>query len=104
MSVNGIAEIDITTDSFLGVGAIVALVVVLGLVFALRTRVGRFSRLGRTIVVLVTTALVLLGAGAGINAHFDYFRTFGDVMGLPPSDEVELAVLLARKDDPTGAS
>lgn len=100
MSVNGIAEIDITTDSFLGAGAILALVVVVGLVFVLRTRVGRFSRLGRTIVVLVTTALVLLGAGAGINAHFDYFRTFGDVMGLPPSDEVELAALLARKEKP----
>ncbi|WP_433784971.1 alpha/beta hydrolase [Actinomycetospora sp. CA-101289] len=100
MSVHGIAEVDITTNSFLGAGAIVALIVVLGLVFVLRTRVGRFSRLGRTLVVLVTTVLVLLGAGAGVNAHFDYFRTLGDVMGLPPSDEVELAALLARTDRP----
>jgi S-formylglutathione hydrolase FrmB len=100
MTTNGIAEIDITTDSFLGAGALVALVVVLALVFVLRTRVGRFTRLGRGIVVLVITVLVLLGTGAGVNAHFDYFRTFGDVMGLPPSDEVELAALLSRSEKP----
>jgi len=100
VSVNGIAEVDITTSSFLGTGALVTLVVVLLLVFVLRTRIGRFSRLGRTAVVLVLSVLVLLGAGAGVNAHFDYFRTLGDVMGLPPSDEVELAALLARTERP----
>ncbi|PVZ09528.1 alpha/beta hydrolase [Actinomycetospora cinnamomea] len=100
MTVRGVAEIDITTDSFLGALALLALVVVLVLVLVLRTRLGRFTRLGRALVVLVTTVLVLVGAGAGINAHFDYFRTLGDVMGLPPSDEVELAALLERTDRP----
>ena len=100
MSVHGVFEIDITKGTFLGTAAVVALLVVLGLVLLLRTRVGRFTRLGRTLVVLVTSVLLLLGAGAGINAHFDYFRTLGDVMGLPPSDEVELAELLSRTDRP----
>lgn len=100
MSVHGIAEIDITTDSFLGALALLALGVVVLLVLVLRTRLGRFTRLGRTIVVLVTSALLLVAAGAGVNAHFDYFRTLGDVVGLPPSDEVELAALLARTDRP----
>ncbi|GAA4867680.1 alpha/beta hydrolase [Actinomycetospora straminea] len=100
MTVRGVAEIDITTTSFLGALALLTLGVVLLLVLVLRTRLGRFTRLGRTITLLVTSVLVLVAAGAGVNAHFDYFRTLGDVVGLPPSDEVELAALLARTDRP----
>ncbi|MEJ2863361.1 alpha/beta hydrolase [Actinomycetospora flava] len=100
MTVDSIGEIDITTDSFLGAGAIIALFVVVGLVLVMRNRLGRISRFGKVALVSVTTVLVLLGSGAGINAHFDYFRTLGDVIGLPPSDEVELAALLARTSRP----
>lgn len=100
MTVDSIGEIDITTDSFLGAGAILALFVVVGLALLLRNRLGRISRAGKVALISLTTVLVLLGSGASVNAHFDYFRTLGDVLGLPPSDEVELAALLARVDRP----
>ncbi|MHC1561845.1 alpha/beta hydrolase [Actinomycetospora sp. C-140] len=100
MTVDSIGEIDITTDSFLGLGAILALLVVVVLALVMRSRLGRITRAGKVALVSVTTLLLLVGSGAGVNAHFDYFRTLGDVLGLPPSDEVELAALLARKDRP----
>lgn len=100
MTVDSIGEIDITTGSFLGLGAVVALVVVVGLALVLRNRLGRIPRTGRVALAAVTTVLLLLGSGAGVNAHFDYFRTLGDVLGLPPTDEVELAALLARTSRP----
>ncbi|GAA4801358.1 hypothetical protein GCM10023200_42780 [Actinomycetospora chlora] len=100
MTVDSVGEIDITTDSFLGLFVLAALVVVVVVVLLLRHH-HRLSRLGKVVVAGVTTVLLLIGAGAGINAHFDYFRTLGDVLGLPPSDEVALAALLARKDRPS---
>ncbi|MEJ2886607.1 alpha/beta hydrolase [Actinomycetospora aeridis] len=100
MTVESVGEIDITTDSFLVAGAILALVVVVGLALILRTRLGRLSGVGKIALASLTTVLLLIGSGASVNAHFDYFRTLGDVLGLPPSDEVELAALLARTDRP----
>jgi S-formylglutathione hydrolase FrmB len=99
VTVDSVGEIDITTDSFLGLFALVALLVVVGLALVLRRR-GRLTRLRKGVLVAVTAVLLLVGSGAGVNAHFDYFRTLGDVLGLPPSDEVALAALLARRDRP----
>lgn len=100
MTVESIGEIDITTTSFLGAGALLALLVVVGLALLMRNRLGRITRAGRVTLVSLATVLVLVGSGATLNAHFDYFRTLGDVIGLPPSDEVALAALLARTDRP----
>lgn len=99
MTVDSVGEIDITTDTFLGLLVLVALLVVAGLALVMRHR-GRISRSGKVVLGSVTVVLLLVGSGVGVNAHFDYFRTLGDVLGLPPSDEVELAALLARKDRP----
>ena len=74
MSVRGVAEIDITTTSFLGALALLTLGVVLLLVLVLRTRLGRFTRLGRTITLLVTSVLVLVAAARHV-------RVLGPVRG-----------------------
>ena len=101
MTVRSIGEIDITTTTFMVVFVVGALALVVAVGALLRTRLGRIGRPGKALVVALSTVLLLVGAGAGVNAHFDYFRTLGDVLGMPPSDEVELAVLLARKHRPS---
>ena len=94
MTVDSVGEIDITSWTFLVLFVLVSVVLVVALVVALRRRHGRAA------VIVVATALLVLNVCAGVNASFDYFRTLGDVLGLPPSDEFALAALLARKDVP----
>jgi S-formylglutathione hydrolase FrmB len=95
VTVNSVGEIDITSLPFL-IGAVIgSVLVVVGLAVLL------WRRRGRLALALATLVLVLVNSAAGINASFDYFRTLGDVLGLPPSDEFELAELLARHDVPS---
>lgn len=94
MTVDSVGEIDITTWPFLVLFAVVSVLVIVGFGMLLWRRRGRLA-LGLLVVVLV-----LINSAAGINASFDYFRTLGDVIGLPPRDELALAALLARTDVP----
>jgi S-formylglutathione hydrolase FrmB len=94
VTVNSVGEIDITSWPFLIGGVIASVLLVVGLAVLL------WQRRGRLALVLATLVIVLVNSAAGINASFDYFRTLGDVLGLPPSDELELAELLARHDVP----
>lgn len=94
MTVDSVGEIDITTWPFLVGFVVLSVLLVVGLALLL------WRRRGRLALALVTLVLVLVNSAAGINASFDYFRTLGDVLGLPPSDELALAALLARRDVP----
>ena len=95
MTVTDAGEIDITSWPFLIGFAVLSVLVVVGLALLL------WRRRGRMALALVTLVLVLINSAAGVNASFDYFRTLGDVLGLPPGDELELAALLARRGVPS---
>jgi S-formylglutathione hydrolase FrmB len=92
--VNLVLDVEITGWGFLVLLGVVTLLVVVGLALLLR------RHRGRIVLGIVAVVLVLLNAAAGVNAWFDYYRTFGDVLGAPPSDEVALAELLLRREVP----
>jgi S-formylglutathione hydrolase FrmB len=79
-----VADIQIT--DWWPVGAVIALLALVAFVAAIRLR--RFARL---VAVVLCVVLVVVEAGSAVNAHFEYYRTVGEVFGDGGPDESSLA-------------
>ena len=64
---------------------------VLALVVVALAAAYRFRRWGRGVAVVAVVLLLLVEAGSLTNAHYQYFRTLGEAVGLPGPDEGTLA-------------
>ena len=97
------SDVTVTETSFrillAALAVALAAAAVLGLAPAARH--GRTRRVGQlAALAVVVLVLAALNVGAAVNAHYDYDRTLGDVLGLPPADEGSLAALLRRRTVP----
>ena len=77
---------DIPITTWWPAGAVVALLALVAFVAAVRLR-----RLARLVAVVLCVVLVVVEAGSVVNAHFEYYRTVGEVLGEGGPDESSLA-------------
>jgi S-formylglutathione hydrolase FrmB len=82
--IDAVADIPITT--WWPVGAVIGLLALIAFVAAIRWR-----RLPRILAIVLCVVLYTAEAGSIVNAHFEYYRTVGEVLGAGGSDESSLA-------------
>ncbi|GAA4832175.1 hypothetical protein GCM10023201_20230 [Actinomycetospora corticicola] len=86
-------EIELTDAWF---GALLVALVLVALVSLLLSR----RRVTRVLAVLALVVALVLGSAAAVNLHFDYYRTLGEAVGAPPSDQVTIETMLREDADP----
>ncbi|MCD2187922.1 alpha/beta hydrolase [Actinomycetospora soli] len=88
-----VLQVQITQTWFAALLGALVLVALVALLLS-RRRVARVSAgLGLVVTLLLVVA-------AAVNVHFDYYRTLGQAVGAPPSDQVTLEAMLREDADP----